>query len=427
MSSRLDVLVARAIGLKRLQAGALMATSAGPIVINSSAPPAPSHDLAEPELSVVMPCLNEERTVGKCVEKAVRTMRERGIAGEVVVVDNGSADRSVEVAEHAGARAIRHSLRGYGNALRRGFAEARGRFILMGDSDDSYDFTDLPRFVEGLRSGADLVMGNRFAGEIKPGAMPWLHKWIGNPFLTWFLNVLFHTGVGDVYCGMRGFRKEAIDRLRLHMPGMEMACEMVLKSAVAKLRIEEIPITLWPDGRDRPPHLRSFRDGWRTVRFLLMCSPLFLFILPGLALTLLGLITMPVVVLLGYGTPDYIFGPNFLYTASLVSLTGWHLIVFGFLAKLHTHMVDPVFHDPRMDQLTRWFKVERGIALGAVLMAVGVGTGLPVLLHWVRTLELPVPAQWVFGGTMFLLGLETMFLAFLVAILDLRRESTRSG
>lgn len=404
-----------------------MLAATSPVTAVSGKPAAPNAGAGDLELTVVMPCLNEERTVGTCVDKAVRTMRDRGIAGEVVVVDNGSTDRSVELAEKAGARVIQHPLRGYGNALRRGFAEARGRFILMGDADDSYDFTDLARFVDGLRNGADLVMGNRFAGEIKPGAMPRLHKWFGNPFLTWFLNVLFHTGVGDVYCGMRGFRKEAVDRLRLHMPGMEMACEMVLKSAVAKLRIEEIPITLWPDGRDRPPHLRSFRDGWRTVRFLLMCSPLFLFILPGLALTLLGLLTMPIVVLLGYGTPDYIFGPNFLYTASLVALTGWHLIVFGFLAKLHTHLVDPVFHDPRMDQWTRWFKVERGIVLGLVLMAVGVGTGLPVLLHWLRTLELPVPAQWVFAGTMFLLGLETMFLAFLVGILDLRRESNRSG
>ena len=404
-----------------------MPIAVSPMATVTTEPQTPNNAPGDLELTVVMPCLNEERTVGKCVEKAVRTMQERGIPGEVVVVDNGSKDRSIEVAEGAGGRVIRHPLRGYGNALRRGFAEARGQFVLMGDADDSYDFTDLARFVDGLRGGADLVMGNRFAGEIKPGAMPWLHKWFGNPFLTWFLNVLFRTGVGDVYCGMRAFRKQAIDDLRLHMPGMELACEMVLKSAVAKLRIEEIPITLWPDGRDRPPHLRSFRDGWRTVRFLLMCSPLFLFILPGLALTLLGLITMPVVVLLGYGTPDYFFGPNFLYTASLVSLTGWHLIVFGFLAKLHTHMVDPVFHDPRMDQVTRWFKVERGIILGLILMAVGFGTGLPVLLHWLRTFELPVPGQWIFAGTLFLLGLETMFLAFLVGILDLRREGNRSG
>src|SRR5262249_31564874 len=195
----------------------------------------------------------------------------------------------------------------------------------MGDADDSYDFTDLKRFVDRLRGGADLVMGNRFKGGIKPGAMPWMHKYVGNPVLTRFLNLLFRTGVGDTHCGMRGFRKDAVARMNLQMPGMEMASEMVIKSALAKLRIEEIPITLWPDGRDRRPHLRSFRDGWRHLRFMLMCSPMFLFVLPGIALALLGILAMPVVVWAGYGTFEHVFGPNFLYTASLISLSGWHL------------------------------------------------------------------------------------------------------
>jgi glycosyltransferase involved in cell wall biosynthesis len=222
------------------------------------------------ELSVVMPCLNEERTVGVCVAKALRTMRELGVEGEVVVVDNGSTDRSVELAEQAGARVVRHPLRGYGNALRRGFAEARGRYIIMGDCDDSYDFTDLGRFVDGLRAGADVVMGNRMRGEIKPGAMPWLHRRVGNPGLSWLVNLLFRTDAHDVYCGMRGFRRDAVGRMNLHMPGMELAPEMVIKSALAGLAVEEIPITLWPDGRDRRPHLRSFRDGWRGLRFILI-------------------------------------------------------------------------------------------------------------------------------------------------------------
>jgi glycosyltransferase involved in cell wall biosynthesis len=213
------------------------------------------------ELSVVMPCLNEEKTVAICVEKAVRTMRQLGIAGEVVVVDNGSTDRSVEVACAAGARVVQQPLKGYGNALRFGFEEARGRFLIMADCDDSYDLTDLDRFVQRLRAGADLVMGNRLKGEIKPGAMPWLHRWVGNPVLSGFLNLLFHTKAGDTHCGMRGFTKDAYRRMCLKMPGMELASEMVLKAALAKLRIEEIPITLYRDGRDRRPHLRSFRDG----------------------------------------------------------------------------------------------------------------------------------------------------------------------
>jgi glycosyltransferase involved in cell wall biosynthesis len=396
-----------------------------------AAPPRPraaETAAAEPvELTVVMPCLNEERTVGTCVAKAVRTMRELGVAGEVVVVDNGSTDGSVAVAEAAGARVVSHPLKGYGNALRRGFAEAKGTFIIMGDADDSYDFTDLGRFVEKLRGGADLVMGNRLAGEVKPGAMPWLHRWVGNPGLTWVLNLLFDTGVGDSNCGMRGFRKDAVARMNLHMPGMEFASEMVIKARLAKLHVEEIPITLWPDGRDRPPHLRSFRDGWRVLRFMLMCCPTALFILPGLFLTVLGLVVIPAVALAGYGTFQDSPGPNFLYTASLVALGGWHLCVFGFLAKLHTHLVDPVFRDRRVERLTRLFTVNRGLVGGLVMMASGVALGVPVFLHWLESRAVPVPAQWVFAGTVFMLGLETAFLAFLVGILDLQREGERCG
>jgi glycosyltransferase involved in cell wall biosynthesis len=384
-------------------------------------PPAP-----ELELTVVMPCLNEERTVGICVTKAVRTMREHGINGEVVVVDNGSSDRSVESATEAGARVVYHPLKGYGNALRRGFAEARGRFIIMGDCDDSYDFTDLKRFVERLRMGADVVMGNRLAGEIKPGAMPWLHKYVGNPCLSWFLNLLFKTGVGDSHCGMRGFRKDAVAKMNLQMPGMELASEMVIKSSLAGLKIEEIPITLWPDGRDRRPHLRSFRDGWRHLRFMLMCSPSFLFFLPGMLLLLLGLSAIPVAALAGYGVWTDHFGPNFMYTASLVSLTGFHILVFGFLAKLFAHRLDPVFFDRRMERLTRWFRVERGALIGGGLILAAVALAAPVFIHWLRTSELLAP-QWIFAGTIFTIGLEAIFLAFLVGIIDLSRESHRHG
>jgi glycosyltransferase involved in cell wall biosynthesis len=379
------------------------------------------------EVSVVMPCLNEARTVGRCVEKALRTLRELGIAGEVVVSDNGSTDGSIELARSAGARVVHQPLKGYGNALRKGFAEARGRFIIMGDCDDSYDFTDMKRFVDRLRGGADLVMGNRFAGEIKPGAMPWLHQRIGNPGLSLFLNLLFHTGARDVYCGMRGFRKDAVERMNLHMPGMELAPVMVIKSKLARLSIEEVPIVLWPDGRGRKPHLRSFRDGWRGLRFMLMCSPTFLFMLPGFLLVLLGLGAIPIVVLAGYGVWTNIFGPNFLYTASLVALGGAHLVGFGFLAKLHAHRVDPVFRDPRVERLADFFTVDRGLIFGVDLMLAGLIVGLPVFVHWCRTLELPMPAQWIFAGTLFMLGLETVFVSFLKGVLDLQAEDRRTG
>lgn len=382
---------------------------------------------AELELSVVMPCLNEERTVGVCVEKALRTMQLLGISGEVVVVDNGSTDASVAVAEQAGARVVHQSLKGYGNALRKGFAEARGRFVLMGDCDDSYDFTDLGRFIDRLRAGADVVMGNRLKGEIKPGAMPWLHRWVGNPGLTWFLNLLFRTSVGDTHCGMRGFRRDALHSLRLQMPGMELASELVIKNALAGHRMEEIPITLWPDGRDRPPHLRSFRDGWRHLRFMLMCSPTFLFVLPGLLLTLLGLLAIPATILAGYGVFTNFFGPVFQFTAAMVGLAGFHVLVFGILAKLYAQQVNPIFRDPHIERLARWFTVDRGLIFGLVLILVSLAVGLPVFIHWCQTLQVPSPGLWILAGTLFLLGLETMFSAFLVGILELQRESQKSG
>jgi glycosyltransferase involved in cell wall biosynthesis len=381
----------------------------------------------ELEVSVVMPCLNEERTLPACIAKALNAMREHGIAGEVVIVDNGSTDRSVVVAREHGARVIQQPLKGYGNALRKGFAEARGRFIIMGDCDESYDFGELPRFVTRLRGGADVVMGNRLKGEVKPGAMPWLHRWVGNPGLTWFLNLLFRTGVGDTHCGLRGMRKDAIERMHLTMPGMELASEMVIKGRLANLKVEEIPITLWPDGRDRAPHLRSFRDGWRHLRFMLMCSPTFTFLLPGLVLALVGVLAIPAVMLTGYGSYESFLGPNFLFGCSVLAVCGCHLLLFGFIAKLFSHHVDPVFRDSRIERLAAAFTVDRGLLAGLGLLATAIVAGIPVLLTWFRTLTVPSPGQWILAGTLFLFGFETMFASFLVGILDMRRESRRAG
>ena len=259
------------------------------------------------QVSVILPCLNEAETMETCVTKALVTLQSLGLRGEVVVIDNGSTDGSAEIAERSGARVVHETRRGYGSALMRGAEEARAPFIIMADADDSYDLTDLGRFVQGLAAGNDLVMGSRIRGSIEPGAMPWLHRWVGNPILTGLLNLLFGAGVSDAHCGMRAFTKDAYRRMQLQTTGMEFASEMVIKAALGNLRITEFPITLRPDGRSRPPHLRSFRDGWRHLRFMLLFSPTYLFVLPGLLCIALGLVPL---IALG-GGPRRAFGLNF--------------------------------------------------------------------------------------------------------------------
>ena len=226
------------------------------------------------EVSVVMPCLNEARTVGRCVAKARAALECLGVGFEIVVADNGSTDGSVQVANAYGARVVHVQRKGYGSALQGGIAAARGKYIIMGDADDSYDFGNLDPFIKRLRAGDELVMGNRFRGGIKPGAMPWLHRYVGNPVLTGILNLLFRTPIHDAHCGLRGFRKDSYERLGLRTPGMEFASEMVVKASLGGQKISEVPTTLSPDGRDRPPHLRSFRDGWRHLKLLLRMTPL---------------------------------------------------------------------------------------------------------------------------------------------------------
>src|SRR5215831_12740888 len=241
------------------------------------------------EVSVVIPCLNEANSLGFCIDKAVTAFRASGLSGEAIVADNGSTDGSIQIAEAHGARVVPVEERGYGSALRAGIAAARGPFIIMGDADDSYDFSEVPRFAEMLRQGYDVVMGNRFRGEIKPRAMPWHHKYIGNPGLTALLNLFFRAGIGDSHCGMRGFTRVVYERMDLRSTGMEFASEFVIKAAQLGAKTSEIPITLWKDKRGRPPHLRSFRDGWRHLRFMLLCAPNWLFVLPGGLLVVVGL------------------------------------------------------------------------------------------------------------------------------------------
>src|SRR5258708_20595575 len=240
------------------------------------------------EVAVVIPCLNESNSIGICVSKAMNAFHAAGLRGEVVVADNGSTDGSIEIAEKLGARVVRVQARGYGSALRAGITAAYGAFIVMGDPDDSYDFSEVPRFVEKWRQGNEVVMGNRFRGEIKPGAMPWHHKYLGNPALSSLLNLFFRAGMGDRHCGMRRFPRAGDDRMVLRSTGMEFASEFVIKAAQLDAKMAEIPITLWPDKRGRPPHLRSFRDGWRHLRFMLLYPPNSLFVFPRAAFMFLG-------------------------------------------------------------------------------------------------------------------------------------------
>jgi len=387
----------------------------------------PAKEAETIEVSVVMPCLNEAETLETCIVKAQRALEEARIAGEVVIADNGSTDGSVEIAERLGARVVNVRARGYGNALMGGIAAARGEYVVMGDADDSYDFSHVPRFVEQLRKGADVVMGNRFRGGIQKNAMPALHRYLGNPGLTRLGRLFFHSPVGDFYCGLRGFRKDAYERMGLRTTGMEFATEMVVKATLLHLRIAEVPTTLAPDGRSRPPHLRTWRDGWRTLRFFLLYSPRWLFLYPGIALMLvgaaLGLWLLPAARTVGGVTLDV---HTLVYAATFV-LLGFQAIAFACFTKLFAISEGLLPPDAALDKLFGYITLEVGLAVGAVLTMLGLGASVYAVSGWgaqhfgmldySRTMRIVIPA-----ALCLTLGAQTIFASFFLSVLGMRRR-----
>jgi len=386
-----------------------------------------SAEADELELTVLMPCLNEEETIGICIAKARKTLEANRIRGEVLIADNGSTDRSREIAEQLGARVVSVERKGYGAALLGGIAAARGRYVIMGDADESYDFGNLMPFVEQLRAGHDLVMGNRFRGGIAPGAMPPLHRFLGNPVLTALGRLFFKSPSGDFHCGLRGFRREAIERLDLRTTGMEFASEMVVKATLLGLSIPEVPTTLSRDGRGRAPHLRSWRDGWRHLRFLLLFSPRWLFLYPGFALIGIGA-TMFALILPGPRTiAGVTFDVNTLMYASAAVVLGMQSVIFATFTKIYavTHGLHPP--DTRLDRLFRIVTLETGVLVGAILLLVGlIGSMLAVGFWGERSFGDLDPRQTlrlIIPSTLFLaLGFQIILSSFFLSVLGLRRR-----
>jgi glycosyltransferase involved in cell wall biosynthesis len=380
------------------------------------------------ELSVVLPCLNEAETLDACIRQAQMTMREASIHGEVIVADNGSNDGSIEIAERLGARVVRVVAKGYGNALMGGIAAATGKYILMGDADGSYDFGHIPRFVAELRKGADLVMGNRFRGGIRPGAMPVLHRYLGNPVLSGLGRLFFKSPFGDFHCGLRAFSRSAYDRLDLQTAGMEFASEMVVKATLLNLQMVEVPTTLSPDGRTRPPHVRTWRDGWRHLRFLLLYSPRWLFLYPGLLLMLVGTLLevwlLPEPRTVGKVTFDV---HTMMYGSAFV-LLGFQAVAFATFTKIFAIAQGLFPPDPAVQRVFRYVGLEVGLVIGLILIAGGLGGAVYAVELWgarqfgpldySRTMRLVIPSV-----LLLVLGLQTVFASFFLSVLGLRRAS----
>jgi len=379
------------------------------------------------ELSVVMPCLNEAETLAVCITKAQQWMRKHNVNGEVIIADNGSTDGSQAIAQVMGARVVDVPEKGYGAALRGGIEAARGEYIIMGDADDSYNFANLKPFLKKLREGHDLVMGNRFAGGIEPGAMPPLHRYLGNPVLTGIGRLLFRSPCGDFHCGLRGFSKEAALKLDLRTTGMEFASEMVVKATLHNLKITEVPTTLSPDGRSRAPHLRSWRDGWRHLRFLLLYSPRWLFFYPGVMLMLLGMAAslwlLPGARIIG----DITFDVHTLLYAAAAVVTGFQAVNFAVFTKIFGVTSGLLPPDAKLEKMFKYVTLESGLVVGFTLFVIGLGLSIFAVSDWsahsfgalepTKVLRLVIPAV-----TSMMLGSEIVLSSFFLSVLGLKRS-----
>lgn len=377
----------------------------------------------ELELSIVIPCLNESKTLPIVIAKSLASIKRLNVRGEVVVADNGSTDDSVAIAEKAGARVVHCPDKGYGNALRCGFTNAKGKFLIMGDADDSYNFSEIDDLVTYLREGYDLVIGTRLKGRIEKGAMPFLHRYVGTPILTRVLNILFGTRITDCNCGMRGIKKSVIEKMALESPGMEFASEMIIRAGVMKIAIKEIPITLYKDKRDVAPHLHTWRDGWRHLKYMLLFSPTYLFMMPGLFLFLLGtLFMLPAFgVVLGFSSEVIYFHRTLL--GSLLIIVGYQLINIGVYAKAISYVryVELQEYLPFIVRFYRLFNLEKGFVTGVVIAVIGVAIDVMIFVEWSQSGfgALNKAGELSVASTFIIIGVQTIFSSFFLSLLNI--------
>lgn len=376
------------------------------------------------ELTILMPCLNEALTLGICINKAKAFLNKYNIDGEILIADNGSTDGSQQIATELGARVINVSTKGYGAALIAGCNNAYGKYVIMGDSDDSYDFSNLMPFVEKLREGYDLVMGNRFKGGIDKGAMPPLHRYLGNPVLSFIGRVLYHSKIKDFHCGLRGYNKESIQKLNLHTTGMEYASEMVVQATLHKLKICEVPTTLKKDGRDRPPHLRSWSDGWRHLTFLLMHAPQWLFLLPGLLLCIFGTIISTIIIISPFTIGNVRFSANTLLYCEGASIVGFQLILFYILTKKYAS-ITKFIPTTRIDNILIKYTMNTGIFVGVLIFLIGLIGAIVAVVIWSNNNFGDLNAETMLIGTIptvacLINGIQLMFSSFFLGILEIK-------